>query len=110
MSLAVEPTFILPQYIGAVWTVTNADALADICAQILIGRALHAAMILDGVHPAGSPPVVSAALKEKLRRELHPQTGPKIWHRDGLLFEIVSWIAARIAATANEAISDPHLK
>ena len=54
--------------------------------------------------------MISAALKEKLRLELHPQSDPKIWHRDGLLFEIISWVAARITATANEAISDPHLK
>lgn len=110
MTLVVEPTAILPQCLGSVWTVADPDALAEVCAQILIGRALHAAMILDGVHPAGTPPIVSAALKEKLRLELHPQTDPKIWHRDGLLFEIISWVAARLTATVNDAISDPHLK
>lgn len=110
MTLAIEPTAILPQCLGSVWTVTDADALTEVCAQILIGRALHAAMILDGVHPAGTPPIVSAALKEKVRLELHPQTDPNIWHRDGLLFEIISWVAARLNATVNDAISDPHLK
>ncbi|AWW74435.1 hypothetical protein CD351_08355 [Erythrobacter sp. KY5] len=100
----------MPQCLGSVWTVADPDALAEVCAQILIGRALHAAMILDGVHPAGTPPIVSAALKEKLRLELHPQTDPKIWHRDGLLFEIISWVAARLTATVDDAISDPHLK
>ncbi len=108
--LAIEPTPTLPHCLGSVWTVADADALAEVCAQILIGRALHAAMILDGVHPAGTPPIVSAALKEKLRLELHPQTDPKIWHRDGLLFEIISWVAARLTATGDDAISDPHLK
>ncbi|MBS7671496.1 hypothetical protein [Croceicoccus gelatinilyticus] len=110
MTLVVEPTAILPQCLGSVWTVADPDELAEVCAQILIGRALHAAMILDGVHPAGTPPIVSAALKEKLRLELHPQTDPKIWHRDGLLFEIISWVAARLTATVDDAISDPHLK
>ncbi len=110
MTLVVEPTVMVPQCFGSVWTVADADALAEVCAQILIGRALHAGMILDGVHPVGTPPIVSAALKEKLRLELHPQTDPKVWHRDGLLFEIISWVAARLTATANDAISDPHLK
>jgi hypothetical protein len=96
--------------LGSVWTVADPDMLAEVCAQILIGRALHASMILDGVHPAGTPPIVSVALKEKLRMELHPQTDPKIWHRDGLLFETISWVAARLTATVNDAISDPHLK
>lgn len=110
MTLVIEPTAILPQCLGSVWTVADADTLAEICAQIMIGRSLHAAMILDGSHPAGTPPIVSAALKEKMRIELHPVTDPKIWHRDGLLFEIISWVAARLTATADEAISDPHLK
>lgn len=110
MTLVIEPTALLPHCLGSVWTVADADALAEVCAQILIGRALHAAMILDGAHPAGTPPIVSAALKEKLRLELHPQTDPKVWHRDGLLFEIISWVAARLTATVNDAISDPHLK
>jgi hypothetical protein len=110
MPITVVPTPVMPQCLGAVWTVADPDELAEGCAQILIGRALHAAMILDGVHPPGTPPMISAALKEKLRLELHPQSDPKIWHRDGLLFEIISWVAARITATANEAISDPHLK
>ena len=110
MALAVEITPILPQCSGAIWTVEDTDALAEVCAQVLIGRALHAAQILDGVHPPGSPPIISAALKEKLRQELRPETEVKIWHRDGLLFEVISWVAARITATADEAISDPHLK
>lgn len=110
MTLRVDPTAMLPQCFGSIWWVQNVDALADVCAEVLIGRALHAAMILDGAHPAGTPPIITARLKEKLRTELHPESDPKIWHRDGLLFEIISWIAARITATENEAISDPHLK
>ena len=69
MTLTVLPTDILPQCLGSVWTVADVDALAEVCAQIMIGRALHAAMILDGSYPVGSPPIVSAPLKEKLRIE-----------------------------------------
>lgn len=110
MPITITPTPVQPHCLGAVWTVEDADVLAEICAQILIGRSLHAASILDGVHPAGTPPIITAALKEKLRSELHPQNDPQTWHRDGLLFEIISWVAARISATPNEAIADPHLK
>lgn len=110
MTLTVLPTATPPQCLGTDWTVADVDALAEVCAQIMIGRALHAAMILDGSHPVGTPPIISAALKEKLRIELHPTSNPKIYHRDGLLFEIISWVAARLTATPNDAISDPHLK
>lgn len=110
MFLKVDKVSVEPHCTGAVWIVEDEEGLAEVCAQILIGRALHAAMILDGVHPAGSPPIVSAALKSKLRQELHPDTDPNIWHRDGLLFEIISWVAARLTASEYEAITDPHLK
>lgn len=110
MTLVVLPTATPPECLGTNWTVSDADALADVCAQIMIGRALHAALILDGSHPAGTPPIISSALKEKLKLELHPTSDPKTYHRDGLLFEIISWVAARFTATPNDAISDPHLK
>lgn len=110
MTLTVLPTATHPQCLGTDWTVTDVDALAEVCAQIMIGRALHAAMILDGSHPVGTPPIISVALKEKLRLELHPTSNPKVYHRDGLLFEIISWVAARLTSTPNDAISDPHLK
>jgi hypothetical protein len=110
MPLSVKPTPVLPQCLGALWAVEDVGALADVCAQILIGRAHHAAMILDGVLSPGAPPVIADALKEKLRGELHPAKDPTRWHRDGLLFEIICWVAARITATVNEAITDPHLK
>jgi hypothetical protein len=110
MTLVVLPTATPPECLGTNWTVGDADALADVCAQIMIGRALHAALILDGSHPAGTPPIMSSALKEKLRLELHPTSDPKTYHRDGLIFEIISWVAARLTATPNDAISDPHLK
>lgn len=35
-------------------------------------------MILDGAHPTGTPAIVSAALKEKLRSGLHPKTDPRV--------------------------------
>ncbi len=110
MPLAIIHTHTSPHCLGSVWTVSDADALAEVCAQILIGRAHHAATILNGVRPLGSPPVMSSELRDCLHRELHPQTRQTIWHRDGLLFEIISWVAARLTATASEAISDPHLK
>ena len=110
MPLTLTPTPAPPQCGGTAWTVADPDALAEVTAQVLIGRALHAAQILDGVRQPGTPPMMSAALKEKLRIELHPESSARIWHRDGLLFEIISWVAARISATADEAMLDPHLK
>ncbi len=110
MPLALTHAPSPPQCGGDVWTIEDPEALAEVSAQILIGRALHAAQILDGVQQPGTPPIIKATLKEKLRLELQPKTEQGIWHRDGLLFEIICWIAARISSTDDEAISDPHLK
>jgi len=32
-----------------------------------------------------------------------------IWHRDGLLFEIMAWLVAEMTTQASEAVSEPHL-
>lgn len=84
------------------------DQLATLVALVLIGRAKHAESVLAGTQRAVAP--VPDALKEQLRRQLQTPPGPPTYHRDGLLFEIISWIAARIAAAPNEVISAPHLR
>jgi hypothetical protein len=110
VSLLVSPLPVPPHCVGSLWSVHDQDVLASLCAEVLIGRALHASMILDGAPLPGVPTVITVALKERLQRELHPTSQPKVYHRDGLLFEIISWIAARSDAEPDSAISDPHLK
>lgn len=100
----------LPECLGNQWTISNINALAEVVALVLIGRAFHAAEILEGTQESGAVPGIHPGLKEKLRQELHPQSDPAIWHRDGLLFEIINWVVAKLSSTADEAVTDPHLK
>ncbi len=97
-----------PECGGKQWSVSDQDALASLVALVLVGRAKHAESVLTGSHR--NTTTVPAALKTQLRLQLRSAAGPLTYHRDGLLFEIISWIAARISATSNEVISTPHLK
>jgi hypothetical protein len=49
-------------------------------------------------------------MKAQIRAELFPTTNPKIYHRDGLLFEIICWIVVLETAQPGEVISQPHTK
>lgn len=97
-----------PHCEGDQWVIADIDDLAELVAHILVGRAYHAALILQGVQLKVGP--ITTDIKAKLNTELHPTGIPQTYHRDGLLFEIICWIAAKIAATDDEALTDPHLK
>jgi hypothetical protein len=97
-----------PQCGGKQWAVADEDRLATLVALVLVGRAKHVEGILAGTQRTLTP--LPAATKEELRQQLQTSPGPVTYHRDGLLFEIISWIAARITANASEIISTPHLK
>jgi hypothetical protein len=97
-----------PECGGKQWAVIDEDQLATLVALVLIGRAKHAESVLAGTQRAVT--LVPNALKEQLRRQLQTRSGTATYHRDGLLFEIISWIAAWLAAAPNEVISTPHLK
>jgi hypothetical protein len=96
-----------PECGGAQWAVSNEDQLATLVGTVLVGRAQHAARVLQGVQHAPVQP--AGAMKERLRQQLQPANDALRWHSDGLLFEIICWIAARMTAGPNDVISDPHL-
>ena len=98
----------LPECGGKQWSVVDRDLLVSLAATVLVGRAKHAEAVLLGTHR--TPAIVSSALKSQLRSQLETPAGPLTYHRDGLLFEVISWIAARASAEANDVISTPHLK
>jgi hypothetical protein len=96
-----------PECGGTQWAVADEDQLATLVGTVLIGRADYAARVLQGVQHV--PARLAEAMKERLRQQLEPANGALRWHRDGLLFEIICWIVARMTAGPNDVISDPHL-
>lgn len=108
MPITLNPMSALPQCEGEQWSVDAPDDLAQLVALVLVGQAFHAALILEGTQLA--PPKITAGLKDTLDKDLHPTTEKGIEHRDGLLFEITCWVAARKGKTGDEKIDNSHLK
>ena len=95
-----------PRCGGHQWFVKDLEALATLTAIVMVGRARHVGHILDGAEQGSF--TVLATTKARLRRELILEEGTDPWHRDGLLFETMCWIVARMGAGADEVLSDPH--
>jgi hypothetical protein len=96
-----------PECGGAQWSVADEDMLAHLTALALVGRARQAARVLRGAHAGAA--ITGEQLKARLRAKLLVQGDQAIWHRDGLLFEIVAWLVAEMTAQPNEVVSEPHL-
>lgn len=108
MPITLNSMSALPQCEGEQWIVEDPDDLARLVALVLVGQAFHAALILEGTQFGA--PKITTKLKETLYRDLYPTTDKGIEHRDGLLFEIICWIAARKGKTGDEKIDNSHLK
>jgi hypothetical protein len=107
MALAINNFPAAPECGGTQWVVTDQDTLATLVGSVLIGRAHHAARVLEGAqHNAVD---TSIAQRNALRAQLHPANDATKWHRDGLLFEIICWLAAKMSGGPNDLVSDPHL-
>jgi hypothetical protein len=96
-----------PECGGAQWSIANEELLVRLTALVLVGRARQAARVLQGV--TLGPALAGPELKARLRAKLLVQTDQAIWHRDGLLFEIMAWLVAELTAQADEIVSEPHL-
>ena len=88
---------------GASWSIADDRALANAVAQIAIGQWRHLESILSVARTLQpSFPYVPSSAKELLI--VAPGTDP--WHRDGWVFQCISWIAA--AETGAGPLRPPH--
>ncbi len=100
--------------VGSKWKVENEDQLARLIAIVVMGQAAQAAHIIDELLPA-VPAFTFDALKQEAIikftvQELaqNPRTGYPRTQRDGLIFEIISWIAAKQVSGDKCFLKDPH--
>lgn len=98
---------------GQRWEVTDFQELACLVAVITLGQATHAARIISKLEP-NAPAFVHSTLCNAARAQLtiSGSTGEKkkarIAHRDGFLFECISWIVSRQGAHDRIFQKDPH--
>jgi hypothetical protein len=90
---------------GSDWAIEDQDALAEQVARIAVGQYRHVAKILAGTGSA--PPPSDDDVKTNAIALLTAEDPNNPWHRDGWLFQAISWIAAHTGGGA--AIRPPHL-
>ena len=95
------------------------DKLAELVAYITKGQVLHAQNIITGLsgNSSSNKELDDILKKESIKALTVPKDedneeirGAEKWHRDGLLFEAISWIEARQNAPGNALLKDPHVK
>ncbi len=95
-----------PLCTGNTWAVPDEDILAEYIAWVAMGQALHVADILHAANPTGTPSTNDAAKIDAVA--LLTQSGAEPWHRDGWMFQVMSWLAAHVN-TPGALIAVPHM-
>ena len=90
---------------GSEWVVADENALAEHVARIAVGQYRHVAKILLG--EGATAAAVTQSAKADAITLLTLKKGEEPWHRDGWVFQAISWIAAHNASGV--AIRAPHL-
>lgn len=80
---------------GHQWLIRNEAILAELVAKLLMGQYRHVQKILAN-EKIQSTPTSSAASIEDLIRKLEPQNEQARYHRDGWIFQMITWVAAKL--------------
>jgi hypothetical protein len=91
---------------GCAWTVTDQLELAERIAYVALGQSRHVAKILSGIKAI--PPSTTASTRAASVKLLTVPPGAEPWHRDGWLFQTMSWLAA-LQANPSAIIRAPHM-
>jgi hypothetical protein len=101
--------------VGVRWSAEDESQLAKLIAVVAMGQAAHAASILRALAPVGAA-FKNADLQREAKIKLTaqdddttPRVGYPTWQRDGLIFEVISWIAARQSFGERVLLKDPHV-
>lgn len=91
---------------GHTWAVMDEALLIEMIARVALGQARHVQKILRA---AGLPlPVPTKDVRLSAIKMLTVPVGEDPWHRDGWMFQIISWISA-LKANPNSPINAPHM-
>jgi len=95
MPIKLTPININPLIHGYTWEITNEQMLAEQIARVALGQARHVEKILNAT--AGATPVLIDGALSAAAAMLTVAPGADPWHRDGWMFQIMSWVAAHKA-------------
>jgi hypothetical protein len=106
MPIALTPFHHDPLCYGSSWTVQDKALLAEQIAFVALGQSFHVENILAGANL--QPPATVETAKAGAIELLTVPLGSQPYHRDGWLFQTMSWIAAH-RATPHSLIHAPHM-
>jgi len=114
-ALSVSEVSIDENSIGSRWEPVDTKQLAKLVAKIVMGQARFAANIINEIATTGG--VISnedlvneATIKLSVQdTKERPRIGYPRHQRDGLIFEIISWIAARHTYPDTAYLKAPHI-
>ena len=92
---------------GCYWSIDDEQKLAEHIAQIALGHARHVERIIAAITGVSSMKQ-SVGAKRGAKKLLTVDAGAEPWHRDGWMFQAMSWIAARHADPA-VYLRAPHM-
>jgi len=105
--LELLPCDHLPVCHGYRWRIVDEEKLAELVAWVAVGRSNHAQLVLTSLQQAPKATAKEDAKRQAIRR-LTVCGAVTQEHRDGWVFQIISWIAACIQSGGNVATSLPH--
>ncbi|MBR9653584.1 hypothetical protein [Thalassovita aquimarina] len=106
MSISVTPFTSENLCYGATWKIDDKQQLAEQVARVALGYSRHIKKILDGINV---PIPASAVSSEAGAIDLFTVEGTDPSHRDGWLFQTISYIAA-IRQDPNGIYDSPHMQ
>lgn len=92
---------------GWTWTIQDEDILAEQVARIALGQYRHLSRILDGLSPKAAS--TTAEHVSDAIQKLTVSEGDDPWHRDGWIFQSISWIAAH-NKKESAFLRGPHIR
>lgn len=98
---------------GYRWDLRNERALAQLVAWTLQGHYRHAERVLTQLAPgtlAARESVQQQAIRRVSLKDNTPLQSPARWHRDGLVFQHIAWLAAVMEGGGRVAASFPHAR
>lgn len=90
---------------GSRWIITDENDLASKVAYLALGQARHISIILAGIDK--KPPSTRPDTAKEAIKLLTVPAGKDPYHRDGWIFQAISWIAAHRANKGN-IVRAPH--
>lgn len=105
MPITIVPFPSDPEWEGCTWTIQDIDLLANWIAWVAVGQSHHVATIMHAVGAAAMP-TNDYAIADGIK--LLSPNGAYQDHRDGWMFQVMSWLAAH-HRTPNALIAAPHM-